>query len=74
MFLDEVILTGTLSKRNVDVNGFGYNLTLIQTKDPSKTHSYSWCYFQANGGGDDFSLPGCMKIAELVEINTSICL
>merc|ERR1719222_1185917 len=29
---------------------------------------------QANGGGDDFSLPGCMKIAELVEINTSICL
>jgi len=29
---------------------------------------------QANGSADDFSLPGCMKIAELVEINSSICL
>ena len=45
VFLEGVILTGTLSKRNVDVDGYGYNLTLIQTKDPSKTHCYSWCYF-----------------------------
>ena len=35
---------------------------------------FDWNPFQANGGADDFSLPGCMKIAELVEINSSICL
>ena len=35
---------------------------------------FDWNPIQANGGADDFSLPGCMKIAELVEINSSICL